>query len=849
MNRKSRLATSWAKIVPRIDDLIRTEFGAIEGAELRRLTRTLACWCVSLTHSELSDAELEKLAAWMGEQLRPPYRELAVCLFSRWHRNRSFAQPLAEFAELAKTRVLVSGNPPPTFLDIVNRVHEFLLWLEAPEDRKRRGAYYTPQCIARVVMELAQERAVSMTPDGLGIWSPTANVLDFAAGTGAFFAAGLELLPSHRGPLSHWIGTEVDAETIAIGQFSLTCQQIELGLSLEAFEQPRLICGDSLKALSRPNLEMQVIGTENLLTRRTAGLASSGIPRVPVIVGNPPYSAMGGGDVSWVDGLLRGVDPHEDVTRVSYHRAEKQSARHRKHSLADDYVRFLRIAHWEVEKAGQGVVALILNHNILENRSFGELRNALTEYFDDVLFLDLHGNAKQRELTPEGGRDESVFNIEQGTMIAILAKWAKPRPKQVRIGHVYGLRDEKVAKIVDRKWEQELQNVLPAPPQFYFHCQRRARSRLEQAYAAAPSLAEIFPVHSTAIVTARDGFVVDEDLRRLRSRMVEFADFNISDDVIRAKYFSDAGDTRSWKLERARRALAEDSVENVEFVGFWYRPWDYRWLAYSKHLIDWRREQFSPLLLGGKNLALIARRQSPPGARCNYVWITNSVVLDGILRSDNRGTESVFPLFLSWGVEGEATFNYAPAFLEAAKSRLGFGEADLFYLIVALLHSEVYQSAFREELCRDFPRVLLPGDPHVAMELVRCGREIVAAETMNHYGTESGESAVMIGGDSEVAPGFPKYRNEAIWLNSTTRCEGVPFALWELKAGAHQPIRRWLKQRKARRLNAGDFAYLVRMIRAASALRTSTGATDKVILDVAALEGWLPSLELNLRAV
>ena len=203
--------------------------------------------------------------------------------------------------------------------------------------------------------------------------------------------------------------------------------------------------------------------------------------------------------------------------------------------------------------------------------------------------------------------------------------------------------------------------------------------------------------------------------------MEEFADLNISDDVIRARHISDVGDTRSWKLERARRVLAEESVENVEFVGFWYRPWDYRWLAYSKHLIDWRREQFSPLLLGGKNLALIARRQSPPGAACNYVWTTNSVVLDGILRSDNRGTESVFPLFSSITEAGEAAFNFAPAILDTAQSRLGMGEADLFYLIVAVLHSSAYQSAFREELCRDFPRVLLPGDSKVAMELAGAG--------------------------------------------------------------------------------------------------------------------------------
>ena len=198
MNRKSRLATSWARIGPGIDELIRTDLSGFEGAALRGLSRTLACWCVRLTHSELSDAEQEKLAARMGEQLRPPYRELASHLFSRWHRNGLFAQPLAELAELAKTRVLSSGEPPPTPLDIVNRVHEFLLWLESPEDRKRRGAYYTPQCVARVVMELAQERAASMTLDGLGIWSPFADVRDLAAGTGRFLRRGWRCFHASR---------------------------------------------------------------------------------------------------------------------------------------------------------------------------------------------------------------------------------------------------------------------------------------------------------------------------------------------------------------------------------------------------------------------------------------------------------------------------------------------------------------------------------------------------------------------------------------------------------------------------------------------------------------------------
>lgn len=836
MNRKSRLATGWARMGPRIDAVVESMMGGMERGALRGFSRTLACWCVRLSHSKIANENRATLLAWLEAELAPNYRELARIAFSLWKCEGSFDEPLTEIAELARTRVMVAGEPAPTALDIVNRVHEFLLWLETPLERRTRGAYYTPQCVARTVMELAQERAISMTPDGLGIWSSSVKVVDFAAGTGAFFAAGLELKPIASRAMSDWTGIEIDAETHAIGQFCLACQRIELGLPLDAAETPHLIGADSLDWVRRASFELPSIGTDSLLDRHTAGLASSGTPVLPVIVGNPPYSAFGGRDAVWVDELLRGKDPYEDIARVSYHRDGKQSAKHRKHSLADDYVRFLRVAHWLVERAERGVIALILNHNILENRSFADLRRALTDYFDETLLLDLHGNAKRRELTPEGSRDESVFNIEQGTMIAILAKWPQQTQKQSRVGHVYGLRDEKIAKIVSRQWESELADAAPVAPQFYFHCERRAQSRLEQAYAEAPSLADIFSVHSTAIVTARDAFVVDDDLQRLETRIGEFADLRSADDAIRAKYFSGRGDTRSWKLDRARRALSEEGIERVEFAGFWYRPWDYRWLAYSKHLIDWRRESFSPLLLGGKNLALIARRQSPPGGPCNYFWTTNSVVVDGILRSDNRGTESVFPLYSSLSGE-KGMFNIATAFLNAVKEQLALNELDLFYVLVAILHSGAYQHAFREMLWRDFPRVPLPRDGKVAAKLAGLGREIADAEMMHCSDAGGSHGQSIVGDDFRIAPGFPKFRGEGIWLNSSTRWEGVAPAWWELKAGAHQPILRWLKQRRSKELSASDLEHFERMLEFSRRRHEATRQLHELLRETNGLEG------------
>ena len=47
------------------------------------------------------------------------------------------------------------------------------------------------------------------------------------------------------------------------------------------------------------------------------------------------------------------------------------------------------------------------------------MRKNLLETFDKVYMLDLHGSAKKNETTNDGGKDENVFDIQQGVSINI----------------------------------------------------------------------------------------------------------------------------------------------------------------------------------------------------------------------------------------------------------------------------------------------------------------------------------------------------------------------------------------------------------------------------------------------
>ena len=90
--------------------------------------------------------------------------------------------------------------------------------------------------------------------------------------------------------------------------------------------------------------------------------------------------------------------------------------------LQDDYVKFLRFAQWRIEKTGEGVVGYITNHGYLDNPTFRGMRRQLMQTFSEIYVLDLHGNSKKKEAAPDGGKDENVFDIQQGVAILLAVK-------------------------------------------------------------------------------------------------------------------------------------------------------------------------------------------------------------------------------------------------------------------------------------------------------------------------------------------------------------------------------------------------------------------------------------------
>jgi predicted helicase len=90
--------------------------------------------------------------------------------------------------------------------------------------------------------------------------------------------------------------------------------------------------------------------------------------------------------------------------------------------LSDDYIKFIRFGQHFIDKNGEGILAFISNNSFIDGLIHRQMRKHLMESFDKIYVLDLHGNAKKKEVAPNGGKDENVFDIMQGVSINIFVK-------------------------------------------------------------------------------------------------------------------------------------------------------------------------------------------------------------------------------------------------------------------------------------------------------------------------------------------------------------------------------------------------------------------------------------------
>src|SRR5208282_358565 len=94
----------------------------------------------------------------------------------------------------------------------------------------------------------------------------------------------------------------------------------------------------------------------------------------------------------------------------------------KKINLDDDFIKFVRFSQALLGKISAGILAFITNNVYLDGITHRRMRQSLVGTFPRTWLLDLHGSAKKLETSGRNGKDQNVFDIQQGVAIGIFLR-------------------------------------------------------------------------------------------------------------------------------------------------------------------------------------------------------------------------------------------------------------------------------------------------------------------------------------------------------------------------------------------------------------------------------------------
>jgi len=724
--------------------------------------------------------------------------------------------------------------------DPIFHFYETFLAEYNPQERERRGVYYTPEPIVSYIVRslntLLKERFARQ--DGFATQSVT--ILDPAGGTLTFLAEAAKLaveeFVSKYGEgskakfiedhiLKHFFAFELMMAPYAAGHLKMGYLLEELGHKLSGDERFQFYLTNTLEMeeLAQTSLPgMASLSEESHL----AGKVKKERP-ILVILGNPPYSGHSANKGDWIKHQI------ETYKKVDGKPLGEKNPKW----LQDDYVKFIRFAQWKIDQIGEGVLGFITNHSYLDNPTFRGMRQSLMNSFDEIYVLDLHGNSLKKEKAPDGSKDENVFDIQQGVAIAFFVKKKRfdysHRPELVEgqstpskilmHSELWGAREQKYEWLIKHELKKTDWSELKPVSPFYFFVPRDERSNKQ--FQSYPGIPEIFPVNSVGIVTARDHLTIHWTPQQVWTTVLNFASL---DPEIARQAYQLGNDARDWKVKLAQEDLKKTGPTKGNIVPILYRPFDIRFTYYtgrSKGFHCMPRGEVMRHILQ-TNLALCVGRAGQV-VGTEHEW--NIVFCSSLIEDFNlfyRGGNVNFPLYtypdtnkqdlFSQHESGKRVPNLAPKLIEALKSAFKTvpSPEQIFHYIYAILYSNAYRKKYAEFLKIDFPRVPFTKDYKLFNKLAEKGEELVELHLLKSKKLVKPIAKCEGSGDLNVIKATYDEKNERVHINPEKYFAAVSREVWEYHIGGYQVSKKWLKDRKGKVLSSEEVAHYARVVTA-----------------------------------
>lgn len=791
--------------------------GRLNDTSLENFSRQEACGCIPKSNpflrnlfSYIAGPTLDDRIKWIVDDLADVF--VAVNLHDI----------LKDFGKATKTQ------------DPIIHFYETFLSEYDPKLRKSRGVWYTPQPVVNFIVRtvddiLKQEFGLS---EGLADTSKIkikikdtkygnaksgkksaeiekevhrVQILDPATGTGTFLAEVIRQIHEKFIPMQGMWSSYVENHLlprihgfeILMASYAMAHLKLDLILKETGYIATK---NDRLKVYLTNSLEEPHPDSGTLFASwlsqeaEEANEVKRDVP-VMVVLGNPPYSGESSNKGEWIQNLIE-VYKQEPTGGKLQEKNPKW--------INDDYVKFIRYAEQFIEKNNTGVLAYINNHSFLDNPTFRGMRWHLLQTFDKIYIIDLHGNAKKKEICPDGSKDENVFDIQQGVSINLFIK--NNQKKKGKLAEVYnydlfGKRENKYEFLAEHSLNSIDFNKLEHQVPYYFFVKKDFG--LSKKYDKGFAVTDLFNVNSVGIVTAKDSILIKDSIEEIKTSIE--INYNIIPD-----------DTKIQKVL--------------------YRPFDSKYVYYDTKYVERPRETVMKHFINRDNLGIVAKRGFTQ-LEAMSCFISNSIIdFRSWSCAGMQGGDYIFPLYLYEDVDNSRRPNFSNDIIQKFADYLKlkfipeksdeegtFASIDVLDYIYAVLHSPKYRETYKEFLKIDFPKVPYPTDNAKFWKLVELGSELRSIHLLESNKLNTLTIGYPISGDNIVSK--LKYENEKVHINDTQYFDKVPEAAWNFYIGGYQPAQKWLKDRKNKELTYDDIIHYQKIINALY-------LTDKLMLQI-----------------
>ncbi len=768
--------------------------------------------------------------------------------------------------------------------DPVVHFYETFLAEYDPKMREARGVYYTPEPVVDYLVKSVDSilKHKFHIPQGIAdsskihiphphgtIHSHKVLILDPAVGTGTFIHAIIDYIydqfPTKKGMWSSYVsqhllprlfGFELLMAPYTVAHMKLGLQLQELGYDFSSDERLRIYLTNTLQEAFQLTEQVINFGSRIQAEAEAAKEVKQEHP-VMVIIGNPPYSGHSVNTGDWITNLLKGRDIIGHTTTANYFAVDGQPLGEKNPKwLNDDYVKFIRFSQWRIDQTGYGVLAFITNHGYLDNPTFRGMRQSLMQSFDEIYVLDLHGNSKKQEVSPDGSPDQNVFDIQQGVAIGIFIKYQHSNGQLAKVyhGELWGLREiSENQQLIGGKYHWLASHDISSTPwtelnpnsPFYLFQPQDVAVRGE--YENGAKISEIMPINTVGIVTARDALTIQWTAADMMEVITDFV--GLSPEAARSKYHL-GKDAQDWTITGAQQDLKNSDLSPKNIKKILYRPFDQRYTYYtgkSRGFHCRSRWEVMKHMIAGDNLGLITSRQQSQNQVWSLIGVTNLLMESSAISNKTREINYLFPLYIYPDTEVETAMgmtrrsNLAPEFIAEFSGKLGldfipdgkgdksrtFGPEDIFHYIYAIFHSPTYRHRYAEFLKIDFPRVPLTSNVALFWSLVAAGDRLVQLHLMQTTGQEI--ATYPIPGSDVVEKVKYNEDSQQVWINSEQYFAPVTPDIWNFHIGGYQVCEKWLKDRKGRVLSFDDLSHYQNIVSILGSTMEIMGEVDGMI--------------------